>query len=351
MKKASVVLIWVVLSLVVQTGVLVYLNDYYLKEDSVVTYTQEKPKEVPVKEEIKINIPVNASNVKLSPSAKYTYYLLDDILHVVNLTDGKDNIVELSYSIKNYFFKWHDYEDKLIITEKTPDSSNGNAIKMYTYKAKDNLKLAALDYNNESRSYQLGTQNVVVSDVQLNNLNTIMYIKASSENGTSYINRLDISGGMDKLSLRSDNVGKFFVLKKDDELVFEDLTNDKVLFTNKSKIEEPNILKDKKARLIQVDKNDNMYLGEIEEGMIKNIVYDNESNSEWSTVQLPHLVDCNDIYLFSVDEIYVVDRIKNVVTNIKSNKEISIKGKFIDMNLNGILSMNNENATITKVKK
>ena len=349
MKKIRKVLIWVVLSLVVQTVVLVYLNDYYLKEDSVVTYTQEKPV-VPVEKELEIKIPTSASNIKLSPSGKYSYYLSNDVLHVINLTDGKDNIVELSYSINNYFFKWHDNEDKLIITEKNPEG-NGNAIKMYTYKAKDNIKLVALDYNNESRTYQFYTDNVEVSDVQLNTLNTIMYIKASNENGTSYINRLDISDGMNKIPLRKDNIGGFFVLKKDDELVFEDPSNEKVFFTNKGNIEEVNILTDKKIRLLQVDKNDNIYLGESEGGLIKSIVYNNGSNSDWSSIQLSRLEYCNDIYLFSADEIYVVDRIKNVVINIRNNREISFKGKFIDMNLNGILSINNENATITKVGK
>ena len=100
-----------------------------------------------------------------------------------------------------------------------------------------------------------------------------------------------------------------------------------------------------------MDKNDNIYLGESEGGFIKSIVYNNGSNSDWSSVQLAHLEASNDIYLINSDEMYVVDRIKNVVTNIRNNKEISFKGKFIDMNINGILSINNENATITKVEK
>ena len=347
MKKYIRVLLLMIFSLVIQTAILIYLNNYYLVDDYEVTFTQEQP-EAPMEEKVEVKLPSDASNIKLSPTGKYIHFLSGGLLHVVKLDDGRDNKVDLMYEINNYYFRWHDFEDKLIITENNPESG-GNAIKIYTYMARDDMKIAALDYNNEIRAYQLFTEDAVVSDIQLNTLNTIMYIKATNKDGTSYISRLDISSGINKLPLGKENIGKFLINKKDDELVFEDLINERVYYTNKSKVDEISIAKDKKFNIIQVDKGDNIYLGEVQDGLIRTVIYNKGKNTEWTSIQLPNLVDINNIFVFNSEQIFIVDRAKNTVTNIITNRQISYAGKFIDMNANGVLSLNGDNALVTKL--
>lgn len=349
MKKIKVFLIGITLSLVLQTAFLFYLSNYYLVDDYKVTFTQETPK-ASKKGDIEIKLSVNAKDIKLSPSGKYAYYLLDNVPHVASLLDGKDNIINLSYDISSYFFKWHDYEDKIIISEKSSSKSNSE-IKIYIYNAKDNLKQEALDYNNNSRVYKFSTSNVMVSDIQLNTLNTIMYIKASKNNGINYINRLDISDGMYKIPIENNNIGSYFVIKESDELVFEDTSNEKIYITNKSNVEEVKIPTSSKLKLLSVDKDDNIYIGEMENGMIKTIFYNNKNDNEWKSIQLSGLVDFDDLYLFSFKDIYVVDKVEKMVTNITKDKQIKFEGTFIDMNPNRILSLSNENAIVTNLSE
>lgn len=349
MKKYIKILLLIIISLTIQTAILFYINNYYLVDDYEVTFTQEEP-EAPVEETVKIKLPNDAKNIKLSPTGKYIHYLSSDTIHVVNLESGRDNSVDLSYNIINYYFRWHDYEDKLIITERNPESG-GNAIRIYTYKARDDIKIAALDFNNEIRSYQLSTPEAAVSDLQLNTLNTIMYIKATNNEGTSYINRLDISSGINRIPLGKDNIGRFYINKKDDELVFEDSTNQRVYRTNKSSIEDISVAVGKSISLLEVDKNDNIYVGELKDGLIKAIVYNKVKNTEWASIQLPHLAAINDIFIFGSDKIFIVNRDNSTVKDINNNKEISFEGKFIDMNSSQIISVNDQNAIVTKLEQ
>ena len=348
MKKFKKILIWIIISLVLQTAFLFYLSNFYLVDDYKVTFTQEKSV-TSMKEDIKIKLPLEASNIKLSSSGKYASYMLKDVLHVINLKDGKDNIIDLTNSINNYFFKWHDSEEKMIISEKK-STKNEAGIKIYIYNAKENLKQEALDYNNNSRTYKFSTTNVDVTDIQLNTLNTILYVKASSKNGTSYINRLDISDGMYKVPLKTSNIGRFFVLRQKDELAFEDITKGKVYITNKSKTEEIKISNTNKLKLLQVDKNDNIYIGELENGAIKTIFYNkNENYKEWSSIKLSKPMASDDIFLFNGDDIYTIDKVKSVAVSIKNNEQITFEWKFIDMNDKEILSLNNGDVIITKL--
>lgn len=349
MIKLRKILVWIIMSLTLQTSILFYLNKFYLAEEYKITFIQEE-KEV-YKEAVKeVNIPKTGKNIKLSPSGKYAYYLLENIPHIINLADNKDNVVNLEYDINNYFFKWHDFDDKLIITERIKSKKN-DEIKLYIYDAKDNKKQEALDYNNVSRFYKLPGKNMNVRDIRLNTLNTIIYVKSEKENGSTYINRLDVSDGMHELPIKNINIGNFFVLKEKDEVVFEDRSNKNIYITNKGKTEEIKISAESKSILLNIDKDDNIYVGEIENNMVKAIFYNNQNDGEWKKIELTELIGKDSIYIFNPKEIYTVNSIENTVTNITNGKKKSFEGTFLDMNLSGILSSIGEGSIFIKVKE
>lgn len=347
MIKLKKIIMWLMISIAVQTGILFYLSNFYLTDDYEVTFTQESIGSS-INNIVDIKLPQDAEKVKLSPLGKYVSYALKNKLHVIRLDDGTDNTINLDNEIGDYFFRWHDYEDKLIIAERKT-IQNEDGIKIYNYNPKDNIKQEALDYNNKSKTYKFSTKDVEIADIQLNTLNTILYVKALNKNGTSYINRLDISDGMHKIPLSNSNFGEFFVLKQKDELVFEDLSKEKIYITNKSRTEEIKITAHNELRLLKVDKEDTIYIGELENNMIKAIYYSDKDYKEWRSISLEKPTVLENIYLYNYENIYSIDKTENTVTNINSKDHIKFEGKFLGMNHKGILYLNEENSIVTKL--
>lgn len=211
MKKPIILFLFVIISFLVQTTILYYLNNFYFTNDTQLTFKEVNLKSVaPANLEIKIE--PDAKNITLSPSGKYCSYYSEKKLSIINLVDGSKNSLNLDKDLKNYYFKWHNTEDKLIISEKTIEN-NKSGMKIYTYNPKNNSKQEALNYNNESEVYKLPTSNSVVSEIELNTMNTIMYLKVSNFKTSASLERLDISSGMNQLDINTTKVGKLFCCK------------------------------------------------------------------------------------------------------------------------------------------
>jgi hypothetical protein len=349
MRKLKIICIWVIVSFALQTGILFYLSNYYFTDKTEVTF--KTINEVTQGNINNIKLPQEAEKIKISSSGRYAMYYLDKILHVINLIDGKDNVVDLDVNSENNFVKWYEVEDKLIISEKkTVDGENG--IKIYIYQAKDNLKQEALDFNNKSKIYELPKKNAKVADIQLNTLNTILYIE-SSDNNINYISRLDISDVMYKVPINTKTIGDYFIIKQQDEVVFEDSLSKKVYIFNSSKIEEILIDGVDKSKLLYVDNEGSVYIGHLENDKVKSIYYKNcieKDNSKWEKVELKNPLELNDIHIFNQGGIYAVDNKKAIVTNLKNDRETKFTGTFVDMNFNSILSLKEQKVVLSNLK-
>lgn len=349
MKKLRKYCVWIVLSAVLQTALLYYISRFYLKESVNVTFNQVKT-DTSTNDKLSAKINKSASNIKLSYSANYASYTVDNKLHVLNLLTSKDNEVRLNDDLDKYYFKWQDYQDKIIVSQKVSDSATG--IKMYQYSPRDNELDPELDANNESRTYSL-SKSYNVSDIKVN-VNTIAYVKASTKSGDSNIYRLDISSGMNKMNLEVNTIGEYQIIKSsEDELVYEDSETNKVYVHSSSdgikRVKIPDAV-NAKLKLLYVDKNDNIYIGRIEGKSINTIYYRAYSSEEWSSIKLNKAADISNIYVLNDGSIYTIDKEKKTALNVKSNKKIAFEGNFVDMNTNGILSMHNGKLIRVKLK-
>lgn len=349
MRKLRKYCVWILLSVIMQTALLYYISKYYLKESVNVNFTQVKT-DTNTNNKLSVKINKSASNIKLSYSANYASYTINNKLHVLNLLTAKDNEVSLKDDFDNYYFKWQDYQDKIIVSQKVSDSVNG--IKMYQYDPRDNELDPELDANNESRTYSL-SRSYNVSDIKVN-VNTIAYVKASAKSGNSNIYRLDISSGMDKMNLEVNTIGEYQIIKSsEDELVYEDSETNKVYIHSSSdgikRVKIPDAV-NAKLKLLYVDKNDNIYVGNLVEKNIDTVYYKEYSSETWNSIKLNKAVDVSNIYVLNDGSIYTIDKEKKIVLNVKNNKKTAFEGSFVDMNTNGILSMHNGKLIRIKLK-
>lgn len=351
-KKFSILFFGAILSLSVQTMILYYLNNFYFTNDTQLTFKEVNLKPV-MSANVEIKLEPDAKNITLSASGKYCSYYSEKKLNIISLVDGSKNSLNLDKNLENYYFKWHNTEDKLIISEKTI-ASNKTGIKIYTYNTKNNSKQEALNYNNESEIYKLPASNAVVAGIELNTMNTIMYLKVSSLYGKCYLERLDISGGMHKLHINATRVGNFFVLKQKDELIYENLDDDKIYITDKSKNRQIEIDGCEKLKLLYVDKSDTTFIGELQNNMITKIYkrsFDETSDDNtWNSLSLENPISEDNLHILDSGEVYVIDNLKGTVQNIQDKTKVTFKGDFIDMNDNIILSSYEEKLIATPLK-
>lgn len=346
-------LFWgVILSFTVQTLILYYLNNFYFTNDTQLTFKEVNVKPI-VSTNVEIKFEPDAKNIALSPSGKHCSYYSEGKLNIISLVDGSKNSLNLEEDLEDYYFKWHNTEDKLIISEKTVEN-NKKGIKIYIYNTKNNTKQEALNYNNESEIYKLPSSNAIVDGIELNTMNTIMYLKVSSSRDADYLERLDISGGMHELNIDTTRVGNYFVLKQKDELIYEDLNDNKIYMTDKSKNREIEIDGCENLKLLYVDKSDTAFIGELEDNMITKIfkkTFDEASNENtWTSLNLENPISEDNLHILNSGKIYVVDNLKGTAENVENKTKVTFKGKFITINDSGILSSHKDKLILNLLK-
>ncbi len=352
MKKPIILFLSAILSFLIQTMILCYLNNFYFTNDTQLTFKEVNLKPVaPANLEIKLE--PDAKNIILSSSGKYCSYYSEKKLSIINLVDGSKNSLDLDKDLKNYYFKWHNTEDKMIISEKTVEN-NKAGVKIYTYNPKNNSKQEALNYNNESEIYKLPTSNAVVSGIDLNTMNTIMYLKVSNSKASSSLQRLDISEGMNQLDINTNKVGNFFVIKQKDEIIYENLQDNKIYITDKSKNTEIKVPGYENLKLLYVDKSDTAFIGEVQNNMITKIFKKNfdgaSEENTWSSLSLENPVSAENLHISNYGKVYVIDNFKGTAENVQDKTKVTFEGNFITINDSEILSSYEEKLIVTPLK-
>lgn len=357
MKRITKVIIWMLISLVLQSAVLLYFNNFYTRQKKIVYKREEIPSKKRI--DVKADIPKEAQNIEASSTGKFVSYYLQNSIHVISMKNNKDNTIKLNVPIANANISWLSSDDKLMVIER----KNGN-IKFSTYDPIEDKLNKDLSYENVWKSYQVSS-NYKITGIQQNNKNTLIYLKIT-QNGSknySFLRKLDISIGINEMYLPIHNIGNYYVFKAENVVVFEDEVDKKIYATYQAKENEwhtkplqiPGVTG---LKLLGVDDNGIVYVGKLINDKI-NAIYTRDistGNAEgsankaeelkgnWKKAALKSEVDSKHIYVSSLGDIYTIDNEKGIALNIKTGKKISFKGKYISMfgdnTYGGIISLN-----------
>ena len=121
------------------------------------------------------------------------------------------------------------------------------------------------------------------------------------------------------------------VIPHEDRLIYEDKLNGKFFVTspNKQLIFNSN----KKLTLLGIDRNDVIYMGELNGDKISSIIYGkvSEDTSTWKKVTLDSVVNSDDLYFSNKSEILINDNLKGSVKNLTTGNEVEYEGKLIQI--------------------
>jgi len=328
MRAFKNLIIWAMISLIIQMAGLFYLNNFLLASNNVVK-SKKIENSQNKKPDAEVKIPDDAKNINVSYDAKYVAYYANEILYVVNNQTGKTDNVSFTDGAKVSFYKWLPDRNRMLIAEK----SSGNLSLSYydVDKAqKDSIsKITMADSESE------------VVDIEAAPLPNVIYIKVATSSNRNNIYWINIMKDKKRIETQSSNIGKIAVLPHDDKMVYESVTYGKVYVTGMEN--SLTFTGANKTCLLGIDSEDQVYIGNVNsDGKVTQIHYGTlkQNTSSWQTVNLTSPASKKDLFVAGNGKVYINDNLKGTFTELKTGKVTIYKGIFLELYNNGIASIN-----------
>jgi hypothetical protein len=339
MKLFRTILIWMMISLTIQFAGLFYVNNYFLTSNTSIKMKKIVKSDVK-KPEPAINVPENAKDVSVSFDARYLAYYDGDTLKVIDTKTGDEKQVEFNSGIKVSFYKWLPDRNRMLIAEKETSNSSSN------------FKLAYYDVDKavkeEIRTLDWANKKAEVKDIQASPLTNVIYVKVDIGGGRSSIYWINIMKEMKKVDTRAYIIGTIRVIPHEDTLLYEDLIYHRVYATGQYR--PINVKGVNNPSLLDVDDNDNVYIGETQDDKISKIYYGDikDPENKFQVIDLKGSVKKSDIFITAQGKIYINDNLKGTVKEFESGKEYTYPGTFLQIYSDGITSISDGKLVKTK---
>lgn len=322
MKVFKKIIAWAMLSIILQIGVLYTLNNIVFKQTS-----DFKSEDIQVKKEItkdiKATISSTAKDVNISYNGKYLSYKENDALYLQESKTGTSKEVVMENDGVILYYDWLQDRDVLVIAEKIKKDGKYKIV-LATYDPKN----VSENIVKEICTYK---DNIKVKKITASTLTGVFYVDIDTGGSKNIVYRVDRNNDMKEVSLKTLILGNMQVIPHADRLIYEDKINGKFYVTNPSKQLAFN--SNKKLTLLGIDKNDIIYMGELNGDKISSITYGkvDEDTATWKKVTLDSVVNDDDLYLSNKSEILINDNLKGSVKNLTTGKELAYEGKLVQI--------------------
>lgn len=344
MKASKRIFVWIIISLVLQCSLYMFLDKiYYAEEGNIKIYKDTTTDDQQNKVTPNVVLNNNAKNISLSDDLSYTAYLSNGHVIVVDTNTGKAR-GNLNYSsgVQCLSYKWVPSTDRIMIAEKISPTQ----IRFYSYDAENQVKSEVDDTLNKRINSVPAGQTV---NMQISDLTGLLYIKVGYSSIRDNIYRIDRNEILTR-SVTGRNIGAVALASDDDQLAYEDLASGTIRtnYSPKAYIAIPGV---SRPSIIGTDSNDNFYIGNGREQ--SSVVYCGkltENTSAWKKIQLGSMVNNDSIVVKENGNVYIVDREKSTVTDVKSNKSYNYQGNFCEINDEYIVYTNGGKLMIKQMK-
>jgi hypothetical protein len=290
--------------------------------------------------DINASIPSGADNIDLSYEGKYLTYSSDKILYIEDTKTGKASEVKTENNEVIMYYKWLDNRDILAIVEKV--KKNGSEkIQLITYNATNSSKT----FVKEICKYE---KNIEVKNITASILTGVYYIDINKDSLKSIVYRIDRNEALKKVDINAEVLVNMQIMQHEDRLVYQDKITGKVFVTSPNK--QLTFSSNKKLTLLGIDRNDVVYMGELNGDKISSIVYGkvNTNTSNWkrATIDLP--VSRNEFYFNNESEILINDKLKESIKNLTTGNEVEYDGKLIQIKEDFIATIDSSGKLVYK---
>ena len=346
MKLYKKIIAWAILSLIIQIGGLFVLDNFVFKHSS-----QFKSNKVDIEKQntkdINAKIPSGAQNVNISYNGKYLTYYEHETLYIEETKTGNKSEVKTENHGDILYYKWLSDRDRLIIAEKVVKNGE-EVIQLITYNPKD----SSTSYVTDICNYE---SDMEVAKITESTFTSVYYVDIYTGGLKSTVYRIDINNDKEKVALQASVLGNMQVIPHVDRLVYEDKISNKFYVTSPNK--QLTFNSNKNLTLLGIDRNDVIYIGELNGEKVASIIYGkiDEDTSSWKTISLDAVVNRTDLYFNNNSEILINDNLKGAVKNLKTGEEVEYEGKLIQIKEDFIATSDNNGklvyTSLSKEKK
>lgn len=345
MKKINRIIIWALLSIMMQCAGLLFLDKIFFKHSSNFEISEVKADTAVT--DTCIEVPSEATDLQSSYDGKYISYFLNDKFYLGDTKAGtiKEIITDKSDSDVMYA-EWLPDRNRITIAKKAKNDSGQLAINIISYDAKSNTEYQL----KELCKYQDGMK---IDGMATTTLSGVSYVGVSKKGNNSNIYRIDINENMKNLGVKIGGLGALKIFPHKDVVLYEDASNKKFYYYKNEKIYPINTGTYTNLKLLAVDNNDVVYMGEQNNKKISKIIYGNLEGdvASWNTLNLDKPKDIKDIFVNDKGEILINDNLEGSVTNTVTGKKVTYEGKFVSVNNKVICSSDNEKVYIKSLSE
>lgn len=330
MRRYKKLLIWTVVSLGFQILLLVFLDEFYLSRRSsnveIVKYAEIGAS----KTSGQVSIPEGAIQVGISYDASYVSYMFDEKLYIIDTGSG-DTAAEWGGGFPANFYKWLPDRNMLIFSNEETKNNMGT-ISIRTYDADAGL---VRSYP-EITALPAGSH---VEDIQLSTLTNLVYVKIVTGTNSAEIYRFNIMEEQDHVMTVDSDV-EILLLHISDVLLYQqDGAGIKLRYDSSGEEKE---LDARGSLLLGSDTEDVVYLGERDEkGNVTGIKYGTLNQiheQKHFYVELRKSYPVEQVVVTYNGGIYIIEKEKKTVLDIKHKTEIKYKGEYAGIFSNYLLT-------------
>lgn len=332
MKVFKKIIAWAILSIILQIGGLYVLNNVVFKHTSDFQSKKIEVKKNTTKD-IKATISDTAQDVSISYNGKYLSYKENENLYLEDSKTGTSTQVTTEKDGTILYYDWLPDRDILVIAEKVKKEGNYK-IQLITYNAQN----ATETFVKEICTYQ---DDMKVEKISASIFTGVYYINIDKGGSKNVVYRVDRNHEMNNVTPKMYILGNMQVIPHVDRLIYEDKISGKFFVTspNKQLVFNSN----KKLTLLGIDRNDVIYMGELNGDKIMNITYGkiDQETSAWTKITLDSVASSDDLYFSNKSEILINDGLKGSVKNLTLGSEVEYEGKLIQIKEDFIATVDN----------
>ncbi len=273
-----------------------------------------KPK---AKAELHVDMPGGINDILVSYDGKFITYNENNLVNIINTTNGEKQSIENLNTEDLLKSIWLPDRNLMLFLQK-----ESNKINLYNYDVEKKSKQKIITITNYLSSYK-------DFNIKSSAITGVIYVKVDSMIYRTDINQTKVI----EVPIRIKDSTDIFIIPTKDRLVYEDVKNSIYLTQPKEKL---NIKSDSQTKILGVDDESIIYLGELKDGKVISII---SSDPKKERLKLTKETEIKDIFVNNKGEVFVNDSSKNVITELLSLKETKYEGSFLSFYNNGVASI------------
>lgn len=325
MKMFKKITAWALLSILLQISGLYILENFIFKHTSEFKSNKIEVQKKDNTKDISASIPGSAKDTKISDDGKYICYQDGESVYLEDTKTGTSNPITTEKKGTIMYYDWLLERDILVIAQKI-EKDGESKVQLITYNAKDLTETVAS--KEDICTYQEGME---VKKITTSVFTGVFYVEIYTGGLKSAVYRFDRDYERKKVPLAVNVLGNMKVMPHNDRLIYEDKLNSKFFVTSPNK--QLTFSGNKNLTLLGIDRNDVIYIGELNGDKITSITYGkvDEDTANWKKATLDSVVSANDLYFSNKSEILVNDNLKGSVKNLSTGKEVEYEGKLVQI--------------------